>query len=121
MSLTCGAGWGFEEDDSFYEERFQQFINQHMYGVGEGTYYNEPDRNLPNWKRAYWGSMGNYDRLLRVKRKLDPENVLWCHNCVGSDETIFETPCPSGISGTSAIPHLGVLAIICFAFVIKMF
>lgn len=36
------------------------------------------------WKRRVWGK--NYDRLRAVKDKHDPEGVLWCWHCVGSEE-----------------------------------
>jgi hypothetical protein len=37
----------------------------------------------PDWKRAFFGK--NYDRLYAIKRKYDPDDLLWCRNCVGSD------------------------------------
>ena len=101
IALTCGTGWGYEDEDTYYKQQFLKFVEQRLYAIGEGTYYNEPHPDLPNWKLAYWGTMENYDRLLAVKKKLDPEDVLWCHHCVGSDETKLDTPCPSGISGAS--------------------
>ena len=48
-----------------------------------GAYMNEADPNEPNWQEAFWGS--NYPRLLEIKRKIDPDDVLWCHPCVGSE------------------------------------
>lgn len=49
-----------------------------------GAYINEADKYEPNWQKTFWGS--NYERLLQIKRKVDPEDVLWCHPCVGSEE-----------------------------------
>ena len=37
----------------------------------------------PNWQTAFWGS--NYKELLRIKRAVDPDDVLWCHPCVGNE------------------------------------
>jgi hypothetical protein len=48
-----------------------------------GAYMNEADPNEPNWQEAFWGS--NYPRLLEIKRRVDPDDVLWCHPCVGSE------------------------------------
>ena len=48
-----------------------------------GAYMNEGDVFDPNWKVNFYGS--NYNRLLQVKRKWDPENVLWVPVGVGSD------------------------------------
>ncbi|KAH8656592.1 hypothetical protein BGZ60DRAFT_518731 [Tricladium varicosporioides] len=48
-----------------------------------GAYVNEADPNEPNWQQAFWGS--NYDKLLEIKRKVDPGDVFWCQPCVGSE------------------------------------
>ena len=32
----------------------------------------------------YWGK-ANYQKLLQIKNKYDPDNVFWCRNCVGSE------------------------------------
>jgi hypothetical protein len=51
----------------------------------DNAYFSESNYHHPqdSWKKRYWGS--NYDALLAVKKKHDPENMFWCHNCVGSD------------------------------------
>lgn len=48
-----------------------------------GAYVNEADGNEPNFQKAFWGS--NYKRLLEIKRKIDPDDVLWCTPCVGNE------------------------------------
>ena len=48
-----------------------------------GAYVNEADPNEPDFQHAFWGS--NYERLLEVKRKHDPSDVLWCHPCVENE------------------------------------
>ncbi|EHL03816.1 hypothetical protein M7I_0006 [Glarea lozoyensis 74030] len=47
------------------------------------AYVNEADPNEPNFQRTFWGD--NYERLLAIKRKYDPTDVLWCHPCVGNE------------------------------------
>jgi berberine-like enzyme len=37
----------------------------------------------PNYEETFWGE--NYDRLLRIKRQIDPTDVFWCRLCVGRD------------------------------------
>lgn len=37
----------------------------------------------PNFQQAFWGS--NYERLHTIKKFVDPDDVFWCHTCVGSD------------------------------------
>ncbi|TLD37118.1 FAD-binding domain-containing protein [Venturia nashicola] len=48
-----------------------------------GTYANEADPDSPGWQQAFWGS--NYERLLSIKKKVDPEGVFYCRACVGSE------------------------------------
>lgn len=50
---------------------------------GAGTYSNESDYFEPDWQQAFWGT--NYDRLLTIKRKVDPDNLFRVHNGVGSE------------------------------------
>ncbi|KAF9163728.1 hypothetical protein DFQ26_002211 [Actinomortierella ambigua] len=51
---------------------------------GAGTYMNEADANEPDFKDAFFGS--NYQRLLEIKNKYDPQSLFYCRKCVGSDE-----------------------------------
>jgi hypothetical protein len=50
---------------------------------GTGTYLNETDYFEPDWQRELWGD--NYEKLLAIKRKYDPEGLFYCHHCVGSE------------------------------------
>jgi hypothetical protein len=47
-----------------------------------GAYQNEADLFEPDPVSAYWGQE-NYNRLLKLKRELDPDNMLSCFNCIG--------------------------------------
>ncbi|KAN0089987.1 FAD-binding domain containing protein [Hyaloscypha variabilis] len=49
-----------------------------------GAYINEAYWDEPDFQRAFWGS--NYERLLQIKRAVDPDDLLWCHICVGSED-----------------------------------
>jgi len=55
------------------------------YALGENSYFSESHYHIAedSWKQRYWGN--NYERLLQVKQKWDPENIFWCRHCVGSD------------------------------------
>lgn len=46
---------------------------------------NEATFDNPTWKEDYFGE--NYDTLLAVKTKYDPNSLLWANAAVGSDET----------------------------------
>lgn len=37
----------------------------------------------PDWQHQFWGD--NYERLVEIKRKVDPHDVLWCNPCVGNE------------------------------------
>lgn len=50
---------------------------------GGGNYVNEASYNYPYWKTDYYGA--NYDRLLSIKQKYDPDNMLWGSVNVGND------------------------------------
>ncbi|KAL3478900.1 hypothetical protein BJX99DRAFT_256105 [Aspergillus californicus] len=47
------------------------------------SYMNEADRNNPAWKSDFYGAQ--YDALAEIKEKFDPEGILYCPTCVGSD------------------------------------
>jgi hypothetical protein len=47
------------------------------------SYLNEASAYEPNWQQTFFGE--HYDRLVLVKRMYDPENLLWCRQCVGSE------------------------------------
>lgn len=50
---------------------------------GAGTYSNESDYFEPDWQQAFWGT--NYERLLSIKRDVDPDNLFRVHHGVGSE------------------------------------
>ncbi|GAP91978.1 putative FAD binding domain-containing protein [Rosellinia necatrix] len=50
---------------------------------GGGAYVNEATFDNPDWKIDYFGE--NYDKLLKIKKKYDPEFALWQHTSVGAD------------------------------------
>ncbi|KAL6884721.1 hypothetical protein GGI43DRAFT_432980 [Trichoderma evansii] len=48
-----------------------------------GAYLNEAYWNEPNFQKAFWGF--NYERLREIKKTIDPDDVFWCHVCVGNE------------------------------------
>ncbi|KAK0616823.1 hypothetical protein B0T14DRAFT_538583 [Immersiella caudata] len=51
---------------------------------GTGAYVNEASKYEPgNWQKTFWGD--NYERLLKLKREVDPNDVFWCQPCVGNE------------------------------------
>ncbi|KAF2806523.1 FAD-binding domain-containing protein [Mytilinidion resinicola] len=63
--------------DKVQTEAFRQLV------PASGAYLNEAYWNEPNFQQAFWGS--NYERLLQIKKVVDPHDVFWCHVCVGSE------------------------------------
>jgi hypothetical protein len=53
-----------------------------------GCYVNEVDKYEPNFQEAMYGP--NYPRLRAIKAKYDPENLLWCRRCIGSEEWSYD-------------------------------
>ncbi|RDW86998.1 uncharacterized protein DSM5745_03640 [Aspergillus mulundensis] len=79
-------------DDTVPEEMVNQAIQKMTYGKGyalrqlapdSGAYFNEAYEYEPPWQSSLFGS--NCPRLLFVKQKYDPDSVLWCPHCVGSE------------------------------------
>jgi FAD/FMN-containing dehydrogenase len=60
---------------------------------GAGAYVNEADYFEPDWQRSFWGD--NYQRLLQVKEKYDPDGLFICHHCVGSERPSSSARCPA--------------------------
>ncbi|KAM5349764.1 hypothetical protein ACJ41O_006269 [Fusarium nematophilum] len=50
---------------------------------GAGAYMNEADFQQKDWQETFFGA--NYNRLLKVKRKYDPEGLLYATAAVGSE------------------------------------
>ncbi|KAJ7270498.1 hypothetical protein C8J57DRAFT_1435497 [Mycena rebaudengoi] len=50
---------------------------------GSGSYNNEADYQDPDFKQAFWGP--NYDRLLAIKDRWDPDQLLYGSINVGGD------------------------------------
>ncbi|KAF8599094.1 FAD-binding domain-containing protein [Ceratobasidium sp. AG-I] len=88
MSWSFGAGWTDDTPDSEIEKikRSTTELGQKLgkiAGLDDAAYFNEADPLEPQWKKAFFGS--HYDRLLSIKRKLDPQNLFTCNRCVGWD------------------------------------
>ncbi|KAG9236706.1 hypothetical protein BJ875DRAFT_371506, partial [Amylocarpus encephaloides] len=50
---------------------------------GAGAYLGECDNEEEGWQEAFFGV--NYERLLGIKKKVDPEGVFWAKKAVGSE------------------------------------
>ncbi|KAF2094169.1 FAD-binding domain-containing protein [Rhizodiscina lignyota] len=57
----------------------------------QAAYTNEADWAEPNWQSVFYGS--NYNKLLQIKQKYDPDNLFTCWKCVGSDVNAPQFSC----------------------------
>ena len=53
---------------------------------GAGAYFNEADMFEPDPIGAFWGR-SNYERLMKVKKEVDPKNILQVYQGVGWDRS----------------------------------
>ena len=58
---------------------------------GAGSYVNETDYFEEEWQQEFWGK--NYERLSQIKRTYDPEDLFFCHHCVGSERWAKDGVC----------------------------
>ncbi|KAL5356941.1 hypothetical protein BJX96DRAFT_187875 [Aspergillus floccosus] len=86
--IGIGIDW---KDTASVEER-QQKIQQivrlserftEIVGEDGGTYINEANPYEPQWQKVFWGD--KYNRLLKIKERVDPTKLFVCNRCVGSD------------------------------------
>ena len=84
---TINFGIAFPNEASIPDmQRYQAKVNSwqdRFKPLTQGAYINEATFDNPDWKADYFGE--NYDKLLDVKRKYDPEFLLWEHTSVGTD------------------------------------
>ncbi|QBZ65924.1 hypothetical protein PoMZ_12891 [Pyricularia oryzae] len=86
LHATCGIG--FPPLNATAKAEAIKAVDQSVAALRElapdmGAYMNEANAYEPNFQRAFWGS--NYDRLKTIKRDVDPDDVFWCHPCVGNE------------------------------------
>ncbi|KAK0732955.1 hypothetical protein B0T26DRAFT_632951 [Lasiosphaeria miniovina] len=60
------------------------------------TYANEADPWLDDWAAQFWGD--KYERLVQVKRSVDPDGLLSCWHCVGWDASLPGYECVEGLA-----------------------
>ncbi|RFU74754.1 isoamyl alcohol oxidase [Trichoderma arundinaceum] len=63
-----------------------------------GAYQNEADVYEPDPIGSFWGAQ-NYARLLSIKTRLDPNNLLSCWNCIGWNKSDERFQCYLNVRG----------------------
>ncbi|KAK4503683.1 hypothetical protein PRZ48_004598 [Zasmidium cellare] len=88
--------WDPNEDEATIEAEFKKThdVIQPLINItpGSGAYQNEADTFETDPIGAYWGQ-DNYNKLLSIKKKYDPSNVLTCWQCVGWNQADSRYSC----------------------------
>lgn len=79
--------------NSSYEDRVKFVTNltnstvqlEALAGSDAGTHFNEANPFMTGWQESYYGRK-NYEKLLKIKAKYDPANILTCWKCVGFED-----------------------------------
>ncbi|AEO58370.1 hypothetical protein MYCTH_2305637 [Thermothelomyces thermophilus ATCC 42464] len=89
MLLCAPAGswdWDASPEEMAARDRYAAETLQPMMDAatpGGSVYLNEANHLYANWKESFYGD--NYARLLRVKKKYDPDSVFYVKTGVGSE------------------------------------
>ena len=93
MFVISGSGWAPDADEDEVAE-----ANRHVtYGImqqlkditpGGGGYGNEGDVMDPDFAQSFFGS--NYQRLYKLKQRIDPRGVFYAPTAVGSEDWYIE-------------------------------
>ncbi|KAH8597085.1 hypothetical protein B0O99DRAFT_85648 [Bisporella sp. PMI_857] len=95
--LSTGIAWGY---NSTFAQRAaslklldQVAEKMHELVPNGGAYFNEANPWTKDWKEDWWSD--NYETLLAIKKKYDPEELLSCWKCVGFEESsaVERFPC----------------------------
>jgi len=82
-----GAGWvagAGEKELEVANRKITEDWMSRLRGYGPGGYGNEGDVMEPDFGEAFFGS--NYQRLLRIKKQVDPGDLFWAPTAVGSEK-----------------------------------
>ncbi|TFK52652.1 FAD binding domain-containing protein [Heliocybe sulcata] len=82
--ITLISTWNWNATEVQKKEQYQLASRAISYLrdiTPDAAYSNEADVYEPNHEVAFWGD--NYDKLLQIKQKYDPEQLLDCWHCVG--------------------------------------
>ncbi|KAL8974902.1 MAG: hypothetical protein Q9197_000871 [Variospora fuerteventurae] len=87
VGVSLQHAWDASEAERKANATLLQTVSKEMVAAApDGAHYpNEADPWLDGWQREFWGEE-NYERLMRVKKKYDPQGLIGCWKCVGFEE-----------------------------------
>ncbi|PYI03591.1 FAD/FMN-containing dehydrogenase [Aspergillus sclerotiicarbonarius CBS 121057] len=91
VHLIVSQGWNQSLPSALAEQVIHNMTYEKGYALRQlapdtGCYVNEANSYEPDWQSSLFGS--HYSRLLAVKSKYDPDGLLWCRHCVGSEARV---------------------------------
>ncbi|KAI8635086.1 putative 6-hydroxy-D-nicotine oxidase [Xylariaceae sp. FL1651] len=86
--VIVGSGWTDASTPAEIQQANEKITNVtgaklRSISPGAGSYLNEGDINEPNFQQSFYGT--NYDRLLQIKKAVDPWDTFWAPTAVGSE------------------------------------
>ncbi|KAF7588253.1 hypothetical protein BBP40_005975 [Aspergillus hancockii] len=89
--MSLSVDWADTASDAEKQEKRHNMVElsrrfTEIVGSDGGTYVNEANPYEPEWQTVFWGD--KYERLLSIKRKVDPTQLFVCNRCVGTDVVI---------------------------------
>ncbi|KAK6353910.1 hypothetical protein TWF730_008331 [Orbilia blumenaviensis] len=86
--FIAASGWDTPDQREIVLDNARNVLeyNLRKLAPGTGQYVNEALYGSEGWQAANWGA--NYPRLFSFKNKVDPQGVLYCFNCVGSEQWV---------------------------------
>ncbi|PYI10991.1 FAD-binding domain-containing protein [Aspergillus sclerotiicarbonarius CBS 121057] len=87
IDTTLTTPWEWDARDEMIDEQNKMTDDYipllEALAPNSGAYMNEGNFQQPNWQKVFYGA--NYDRLLEVKNKYDPNGLFYALKAVGSD------------------------------------
>ncbi|KAL4962007.1 uncharacterized protein BDV14DRAFT_210755 [Aspergillus stella-maris] len=98
--FISGVLWPENSTVEYIKNAREEFTYKYMQrwrdvSPGAGAYLAEADREEPDFQQSFYGS--NYERLLKLKKELDPWDLFWAKTAVGSEgwDVVTENGLPS--------------------------
>ncbi|KAH7493688.1 hypothetical protein FOMA001_g160 [Fusarium oxysporum f. sp. matthiolae] len=91
VHLITGQRWTDSTNDTavrniIHDVTYRKLTLLRELDLAQGVYLNEANSIEPDWQWSFWGP--NYARLRDIKVRYDPEGLLWCPQCVGSEDWV---------------------------------
>ncbi|RWA07531.1 hypothetical protein EKO27_g7560 [Xylaria grammica] len=84
--FTVPWDWSVPRSEMEKREKYvSEYVTPALQAVtpGSGSYMNEGNFRQPEWQKQFFGV--NYDRLLHIKQKYDPDHLFYAPRSVGSE------------------------------------